>query len=211
MENAELADVHEKIGGIPDVMGPWQLELMKKCGLEPDDTLLDLGCGTLRGGLHLIRYLDEGKYTGVDPLPELLADGQRLIEQANLEDRRAVLLELSAIDTIEHGVARFVLTQSVLNHLGEEQIEATVSLVARVMSRDGVWVSTGQISDAQTGVDVGRPHPSRPNERLHSVMGMEWFQKVLARNGMRMKVLRDHPHPRGLDVFMVQRAIEGTE
>ena len=47
-----LVDVDPKmaIGGIWDEMGAKQFELLKRNGLEPHHSLLDIGCGTLRGG-----------------------------------------------------------------------------------------------------------------------------------------------------------------
>lgn len=47
-------------------MGQWQLEFLKSHGLKPSHSLLDVGCGDLRGGILFVRYLERGNYTGVD-------------------------------------------------------------------------------------------------------------------------------------------------
>ena len=40
----------------------FQIKFLKKSGLLPKHYLLDIGCGTLRGGIPFIEYLDEKKY-----------------------------------------------------------------------------------------------------------------------------------------------------
>lgn len=49
----------EGIGGMAKEHGQWQLEFMKKQGLKKSHTLLDIGCGVLRGGRYFIDYLNK--------------------------------------------------------------------------------------------------------------------------------------------------------
>ena len=44
----------------------WQMGFLLNHGLSPSDHFLDVGCGTLRGGIPIIEYLDPGNYTGFD-------------------------------------------------------------------------------------------------------------------------------------------------
>lgn len=46
--------------------GQWQIDFLRHNGLEPHHIVLDVGCGPLRGGIHLIQYLDKSCYTGFD-------------------------------------------------------------------------------------------------------------------------------------------------
>ena len=50
------------IGGLWESMATHQFEFMVKQGMTKNNTLLDIGCGSLRGGLRFIQYLDSGKY-----------------------------------------------------------------------------------------------------------------------------------------------------
>jgi SAM-dependent methyltransferase len=186
-------------------MGPWQLDLLLAHDLDRSSTVVDIGCGTLRGGLHVIRHLEPGRYAGVDPLAELVEEGRRLVGEAALNDKAPMLGCLSDLSSITPRSADFVLTQSVLNHLDAEQVEATVARVASVLADDGKWLSTGRISEEVERVDEGQPHPTRPNERLDSVMGKMWFERVLSHHGLMMEPVTGHPHPRGLDVFCIRR------
>ena len=63
------------IGGLWDQVGALQFEFLKSTGLRPHHTLLDVGCGSLRGGTHFVRYLESGRYYGIDLNQPLLDAG----------------------------------------------------------------------------------------------------------------------------------------
>lgn len=54
------------VGGMWAVIGPLQLAYLKDKGLSPDDRLVDVGCGSLRGGVHFVDYLAPYHYFGFD-------------------------------------------------------------------------------------------------------------------------------------------------
>ncbi|KPQ01671.1 M20/M25/M40 family metallo-hydrolase [Marinobacter sp. HL-58] len=196
---------HDQVGSIPHIMGPWQLDLLQKLGLKKNSRVADIGCGTLRGGLHIIGYLDPGHYFGVDPLVSLVKVGRGLVEEAGLSYKNPLLGSMDDLQGVERRSVDFVLTQSVLNHLDAKQIETVVAQVNSVLATGGQWILTARISDLVDQVDEGVPHPTRPNERLDSVMGRAWFQRVLYDYGMVMEPVVGHIHPRGLDVACVRR------
>ena len=59
---------HGLVGGTPYAKekGPFEIEFLKEKGLLPEHLLLDIGCGTLRGGIHWIRYLQPHHYAGLE-------------------------------------------------------------------------------------------------------------------------------------------------
>jgi hypothetical protein len=73
-------------------IGRRQLEFLMEQGLQPHHYLVDIGCGSLRAGVHLIRYLDSGHYAGMDIDQRLIKAGWRELEQANLADRQPTLI-----------------------------------------------------------------------------------------------------------------------
>src|SRR5262245_1394654 len=87
------------VGGDPSTMGPWQLELLVRLGLRKDETLLDLGCGTLRGGLHFSRFLASHRYYGADPHQALLTQGTTLVARAGLGDKAPELRNIRSRKT----------------------------------------------------------------------------------------------------------------
>ena len=48
----------EFIGGMCDEIGPLQIQFLERNGLTPHSTLLDIGCGSLRLGVHAAEYLN---------------------------------------------------------------------------------------------------------------------------------------------------------
>ncbi len=210
MSHSYTSPQHDRVGGIPETMGPWQVEFLRKQGMEPHHRLLDLGCGTLRGGLRLIEYLDTRCYVGVDPLEDLVDAGRSLLVEAKLISKEPMVGPLELIDELPQRSFDYVLTQSVLNHLDAQQIKLTVGRVARMLKTDGRWATTGHFSKDVSEVDLGEPHPVRPNELWRSVAGLGWFRAVLAAAGFAMALVHDHPHPRGQDVLVIRRTDAGS-
>jgi SAM-dependent methyltransferase len=60
-----------------DKIGQLQIDYLIGAGLRPQDRVLDLGCGALRGGGKIINYLDDGHYYGIDMDKHLLNAGHR--------------------------------------------------------------------------------------------------------------------------------------
>src|SRR5689334_7701637 len=58
-----------------DLIGGLQFTLLFQAGLREHHRLLDIGCGSLRGGRLFIPYLLPGRYTGVEPNEWLVRDG----------------------------------------------------------------------------------------------------------------------------------------
>ena len=50
-----------------EAIGRLQLITLLRCGLYPDSRVLDLGCGSLRGGYWLVHFLRPERYFGIEP------------------------------------------------------------------------------------------------------------------------------------------------
>jgi SAM-dependent methyltransferase len=85
-------DPQKAIGGMWDEIGLLQFDFLVERGLQPSHAFLDIGCGTLRGGRHFIRYLNAGHYTGTDISSGALEAGPRLIEKEGLAAKRPRLI-----------------------------------------------------------------------------------------------------------------------
>ena len=99
-------------------MGELQFRFLKEHGLEPDHELLDIGCGSLRGGVNFIKYLNEGKYCGLDINPSLIRAGHVEIKKENLIEKRPMLL---VNDSFQFQLFKkkfdYAIAQSVFTHL----------------------------------------------------------------------------------------------
>lgn len=65
----------DAIGGLWDEIGQLQLDFLISQGLLPHHKLLDVGCGSLRAGVKLVRYLDAEHYFGTDLNESLITAG----------------------------------------------------------------------------------------------------------------------------------------
>ncbi len=84
----QRGDHRRFIGGMWDKIGLLQKSLLVDAGLEPGHTLLDVGCGCLRGGVHFIEYLEPRNYFGVELNNELLEAGYDIeLAERQLQDK----------------------------------------------------------------------------------------------------------------------------
>jgi arylamine N-acetyltransferase/SAM-dependent methyltransferase len=192
--NENIEQIHELVGGNAEERGPWHLDLMNHFGLEPHHRLLDVGCGTLRGGIHLIPFLEAEKYVGIDPNPLFIRIAQRLIQETNLQHLKP---RITNIDNFESNDRfDFILTQSVLNHLNEDQLHSLVDKIRVLLESDGTWISTVYFDSNIDTIQSNSPHPFRPNESVNSRFNPEWFESLLLHSGFSVEVISDliHPH-----------------
>src|SRR5262245_6037599 len=131
LSDAEIrAGAHRDfVGGLWEEIGRLQFDFLLAQGLEPDHTLIDIGCGALRGGVHFVRYLKPGHYFGLDVNSSLVTAGQSELEAAGLADRNAHLLvddkfRLSRFGQVfDFGVSVSLFTHLYFNHIGRCLVE----------------------------------------------------------------------------------------
>jgi len=68
-------DHRNYIGGRWDEIGKLQFEFLKEKGLKQHHKFIDIGCGSLRGGVHFINYLNDFNYFGTEINEELVKIG----------------------------------------------------------------------------------------------------------------------------------------
>lgn len=135
-----------------DEVGQLQFQVLLDQGLQPSHTLLDIGCGSLRGGKHFILYLGPGKYFGVDPYPDLVREGIDLELTRGIEaDKRPTFAYNSNFDfefkysvLLEWPLKPFdyVLAQSIFTHTTRVQATKLMESVSKAMHPDSKFVAT---------------------------------------------------------------------
>lgn len=130
------AGMHRQfVGGMWDEIGKLQADYLVSLGLKPQHRLLDMGCGSLRGGLHFMRYLNAGNYFGVDINASLVEAGRREIDEAGLQDRRANLTISNDFDASKWGVTfDYGIALSLFTHLTHDLINRCLSQINEVMA-----------------------------------------------------------------------------
>lgn len=134
------------IGGMWEELGRLQLDFMRTQGLRPHHRFVDIGCGSLRGGVQFVRYLDPGHYHGLDHNQSLLDAGYDTeLAEAGLQDRlpRANLhCNADFALPVEDGFFDFGIAQSVFSHLGFNAIRRCLEAVAPRFRKGGVLYAT---------------------------------------------------------------------
>jgi SAM-dependent methyltransferase len=141
-----VKDPHAAVGGKWEELGRLQFDHLIAHGLKPDSTLLDLGCGTLRGGRHFIRYLNAGNYTGTDISLRAIDYAHHLAMNEDLAAKKPRLLYRRPGDAffadLDDAQFDFVLAHSVFTHLPAEVIEEFLAGAGRVMQPGAAFFFT---------------------------------------------------------------------
>lgn len=133
----------KEVGGDWEVIGNLQFQFLVKNGLLPTHRLLDIGCGSLRAGIHFIKYLNPGHYGGLDVNKSLIKAGQLEIKKANLINKKPTLLVDDQFTfTKFHTSFDFVIAHSLFTHLPINLIWRCLINVEKVLKKDGKFYAT---------------------------------------------------------------------
>lgn len=194
------ADPKKAIGGMWEEIGSLQFDFLRRMGLQPEHSMLDLGCGTLRGGRHFIRYLHESGYTGIDISPACIDAARQLLKDEGLEDKQPTLIlnTSRSLEFLEFQGRQFdfILAQSVFTHLPEELIRECFAHVGKVMHANTAFYFTYWQADAfrQIGLkDFAYP--------------WAFFEKLAHEYGFEQQELSSlYPHPREQKIGMIRKS-----
>ena len=74
-ERTGRGEHRELVGGLWDEIGHLSFDFLVDRGLKPENHFLDIGCGCLRVGVHLVEFLEPQHYFGLDLSQNLLDAG----------------------------------------------------------------------------------------------------------------------------------------
>lgn len=117
----------------------FQIQFLKEKGLMESHYLLDLGCGTLRGGIPIIEYLDDGHYFGLEVRPDVLEEARKELADAGLIRKKPILLLPSDTHSLPTRTFNFIWAFSVLIHMDDENLRKAIVLVQSCLAEDGVF------------------------------------------------------------------------
>lgn len=134
------------IGGMWDEIGQLQFEFMVRRGLRPEHRLLDLGCGSFRGGVRFVPYLEPRNYFGIDISRDLMDAGYaNEIVPAGLADRFPPTNYFASadFDAASFGVSfDRVLALSVFTHLTFNHIRVCLERLAPCVKQGGEFYAS---------------------------------------------------------------------
>lgn len=156
----------------------FQVDFLEQHGLTSETSLVDIGCGILRGGLPLIRRLGPGRYCGIDVRAECIKEATRVVRQAGLTAKQPQLIHAEDIGQLEL-LDRFDVAWafSVLFHLTDESLDSVFLFVAKHLSNSGVFYANVNIGSAPDGTWLDFPVRWR---------SLDQYQQVGYRHGLKV-------------------------
>lgn len=184
------------VGGDGDFwqrIGLLQFEFLKSRGLRPQHVLLDFACGSLRGGVHFIPYLDAGNYLGFDKSFDLVLMGvvNELGNDAFVAQRPQFVLN-GRFDLSEFTLKPdYVIAQSIFTHLTADDIRRALSAM-RSIARP-----SSQVFATFFRADAPAHNPAQSHSRMNFHYTSDEMRSFGESAGWRFEDIGDWNHPRG--------------
>lgn len=184
-----LATPEEKRHGLVGPKDLWkmkrdfQIAFLKAHDLKPEMSFLDIGCGTLRGGIPIIDYLEKGHYFGIEKRPKVYEEGQKELRKHGLEHKEPVLHPFE--DLSQEDLERkfdMIWSFSVLFHMTDEILEGCLDFVKRHLAEDGIFYANVNIGDREDGQWQGFPITWR---------SYDFYEEVAKKNGLKFEDIGD--------------------
>jgi hypothetical protein len=182
-----------------DLSSALQFSLLTSLGLRERHTLLDIGCGSLRGGRLALMYLLPERYYGIEPEQWLIEAGIQKEVGQDLVDIKKPSFDNDSNFTLSVFQRSFdyLIAQSVFSHATQAQIHRCLEEAAKVMSPSSLFVANFMEGpDNYTGDQWVYPGCSE--------FTMDFMIKMVESHGLACKPVT-WPHPIGLSWIVIHR------
>ena len=192
IEGIQALGHREYVGGLWEELGQLQFDFLIEKGLAPHHYLLDIACGSLRAGVHFIRYLEPGHYMGIDKEAELIHAGLEHELGQEIRARKKPQFLVSASFEFEKFTARpdYALAQSLFTHLPPHLIQQCFRKLKKVIADEGVFYATFFEGERS------RPNPRHPHDQARFVYNRQEIEAFGVENGWTSNYIGDWQHPR---------------
>jgi ubiquinone/menaquinone biosynthesis C-methylase UbiE len=125
-----------------DLVGRLEIAALKKEGLKPTDTLVDLGCGSGRLAVHAIPYLAGGHYVGIDIAQALLDEAQKRAAETIPDPpcRVSWIHQTTPSFELDANSVDMICAFSVINHMEHEDSYLYLKEALRIVRPGGRFV-----------------------------------------------------------------------
>ena len=149
--NNNIINHREYIGDRWDEIGKLQFTFLKNKGLKPYHKLIDIGCGSLRGGIHFINYLDKFNYFGTDINENLIKNGLSKELNSQLKEKvneKNFIISKNFNFDFNVDFFDYAIAVSVFTHLREDNIIRCLKNINQKI-KDGFFYATFFIVDEE--------------------------------------------------------------
>ena len=197
------------VGELWDEAGERHLAFLREQGLAPSQRVLDVGCGCLRTGVRLLRYLEPGRYVGVDRDAAIVEAG-RTIEapMAGVDPGggQYVIGDASDLSGVE-GRFDAIWVNGLLQDLSHEQAVLMLASAVRHLAPGGrVFAAYFEAPFLLATDPIERPGPSFSHfDRVPRHFDVETLSRYADAAGGRAVRLGDWGDPHGQSMLVVTR------
>jgi hypothetical protein len=170
-----------------DLIGAMQFNVMTQLGLRDKHSLLDIGCGSLRGGRLFIPYLLPGNYFGIEPERWKVEEG--IDNELGRDAIRIKEPTFSYRDDFKLSTFGrrfdFMLAQSIFSHATQAQIRTCLREAAKLLDTllAATYFPGPKNYDGTEWTHLARYRP-------------DFIESLATEAGLTMEEL-DWPHPSG--------------
>ena len=192
-EGVRILGHREYVGGMWDEIGKLQFDYMVAQGLRPGHYLLDVACGSLRAGVHFVRYLEPMHYLGIEKEGSLIEAGIHRELGSEIYDRRKPELVVSSSFEFVKFSSRphFALAQSLFTHLPPTIVVDCFRKLRDFIREEGVFYAT--YFEAATE----RENRTDPHDHLAFFYTRDQMRGFGESAGWQFEYIGDWRHPRG--------------
>lgn len=159
----------------------FQFQFLLDQGMQKTDILMDIGCGTLRGGIPMIDYLNKGNYYGMDVRDHVLEEGRKEIRAAKLEDKHPNLISFNHFSEVQLDVKfNIMFAFSVLIHFEDTIAQSCFQFVSKSLTDDGIFYANVNIAEHEDGHWEGFPIVFRNHD---------FYNNLAAQNGLKVEIM----------------------
>ena len=199
----------DMVGGKWEEIGRRQFDFLCAQGLKPDHQFLDIGCGSLRGGIHAINYLAAGNYHGIDINRSLLEAGRHELKIAGLEHKSPHLKLSERFELgLFHQQIDFLLALSVFTHLFANHIVRCLTEARQVMTPQSRFFATFFLApqSAHLAPIVHQPGGVRTEyDRDPFHYSVEEIRMMAALAHLEVEVVGEWNHPRAQQMVIFSK------
>lgn len=180
------------IGGNWEKIGKLQFDFLIKKGLEPHNVFLDIACGSLRAGVHLIPYLDEGNYLGIEKEKTLIDLGlEHELKPEIFQEKSPEFVVSKDFDFSKFSkVPDYAIAQSLFTHLPPDLINLCFKNLRENINSNGFFYATFFVTDHK--VD----NPNFPHDHDNYKYTISEIKAFGLDNGWDSKFIGEWGHPR---------------
>jgi cyclopropane fatty-acyl-phospholipid synthase-like methyltransferase len=152
-----------------DLMGASQFSLLCTLGLREGHRLLDIGCGSLRGGRLFITYLAPGCYTGLEPNRWLVEEAiEKQLGNDVLALKEPTFVHNDTFDLAGLDPFDFVVAQSIASHTGPAMTQSLLHSVRGALAPSGIAAVTF-LHDDRDWAEEGWVYPGTVRYRRRTI------------------------------------------